>query len=365
MFNNDDLNFDPFATDFDFNETVQSTQPQVQQATVRPQAVSQTAQAVKPVRPAKPQVQQATVRPQAVHNQSTTISSYSANVSQVQPVYNNTSTTIPQQATQTIIEGAQGTTVFGSRTNRESTSFNEPIVSKYIEWKSTLKSFCYYDSNAKQLVPVDPSTEFIPLTATLSIKGTHQVGKKGTPSLHWNNVYSNEFTNYNSDYIVVREKDSYNGTVEEIAQGTYTRDIKPVVSELPYANFTINVYCLVRGSDEVVKFMFYKSSRDVGFDISNNRMQGQCFKLDAYEEAGSAIKYNIPVLAFNRITIEEDTKATELAKEIEDKLSARNKSFLGNLKRQQPVQAVQQPVALTQDQVDYYNSGYDDFNYMG
>lgn len=349
MFNNDDFNFDPFATDFEFSETVQPAQPQksmqpvqpVQQVqSVRPVQQAQPTRPVQPVQPTQPVRPVVPVQP----------------VAPVQPV-------TPVQ--QPVVEPVQGGTVFGSRTNKETVGFNEQIVSKWIEWKSSLKSFCYYDSNAKQLVPVDPNLEFIPLTATLSIKGTHQVGKKGTPSLHWNNVYSNEFTNYNSDYIVVREKDSYNGTTEDIAQGTYTKDIKPVISELPYANFTINVYCLVRGTEEVVKFMFYKSSRDVGFDISNNRMQGQCFKLDAYEEAGSAIKYNIPVLAFSRITIEEDSKATDLAKEIEAKLSARNKAFLGNLMKQQPVQPVQQNVQLTPDQVDYYNSSYDDFNYMG
>lgn len=333
--NNDDFNFDPFATDFDYTETVQPAQPQkpVQQAQQVVQPVRSVQQPVKPVQPVRP-VQQV-----------------------VQPV----------QPVQPIEPVQSNATVFGSRTGRESIGGgNEQLVSKWIEWKSSLKSFCYYDSNAKELVPVDSNLEFIPLTATLSIKGTHQVGKKGTPSLHWNNIYSNEFTNYNSDYIVVREKDNFNGTVEEIAQGTYTKDIKPVISELPYANFTINVYCLVRGTDEVVKFMFYKSSRDVGFDISNNRMQGQCFKLNAYEEAGSAIKYNIPVLSFSRITIEEDTKATDLAKDIESKLSARNKAFLGNLMKQQPVQSLQQAVPLSQDQVDYYNStSYDDFNYMG
>lgn len=335
--NNDDFNFDPFATDFDFAETVQPAQQKPVQPT------QQVVQPVRPVQPQKPVQQVQAVQP----------------VQPVRPVQPMV------QAVQPIESVQSNTTVFGSRTGKESVGVNEQLVSKWIEWKSSLKSFCYYDSNAKELVPVDPNLEFIPLTATLSIKGTHQVGKKGTPSLHWNNVYSNEFTNYNSDYIVVREKDNFNGTVEDIAQGTYTKDIKPVISELPYANFTINVYCLVRGTDEVVKFMFYKSSRDVGFDISNNRMQGQCFKLNAYEEAGSAIKYNIPVLAFSRITIEEDTKATDLAKDIESKLSTRNKAFLGNLMKQQPVQPVQQAVPLSQDQVDYYNSSYDDFNYMG
>lgn len=347
MFDNDDLNFDPFATDFDFAETVQ--QPQAQKP-VQPVRQVQQNQPVKQVQPVKQMN-----NPQAFANAQVVQSTQTQVVRPVAPV----------QSVQPAVDTAQGTTVFGSRTNRETVGRVETVASKRIEWKSSLKSFYYYDSEQKQLVTVDSSLEFIPLTATLSIRGTHQVGKKGTPSLHYNSIYSNEFTNYNSDYIVVNERDNYNGTTEVIAQGTYSKDIKPIISELPYANFTINVYCLVRGTDEIVQFMFSKSSRDIGYDISNNRMQGQCFKLDAYEEAGNAIKYNIPVLSFGRISLEEDSKATEIAKDVESKLAARNKSFLGNLTRQQPIQQTQQVVPVPQDQVDYYNSGYDDFNYMG
>lgn len=357
----DNLDFDPFAVDFEFNESVQPAQPvkPVQQVQQTPQV---QAQPVKPVSLNQP-VQQVQVK-----------QSQSQVVRPVQPMQTvqavTTQSVQPQPMVQPVQQvseadmSGQGTTVFGSRTNKESVGSFERIATKNIEWKSSIASFYYYDSEAKEIKQVDPNLEFIPLTATMSINGTHQVGKKGTQGLHYNRVYSNEFTNYNSDFIVVREKDNFNGTTEDIAQGTYTKDIKPIISELPYANFTINIYCLVRGTDEIVKFMFSKSSRDIGFDISKNRMIGQCFKLDAYEEAGSAIKYNIPVLSFGRISLEEDAKATELATDIEKKLASRNKAFVGSLMKQQPIQPVQpQQVQLSPEQVDFYNSGYEDFGY--
>jgi len=197
--------------------------------------------------------------------------------------------------------------------------------------------FTYRYYEAKEDVAIDPNTEFIPLTANMSIRGIHQVGKKGTPSLRYNMIYSNEFTNYTSETIVVREKDNFEGKTDVIAQGTYSADIKPVISELPYAKFTINVYALIRGTDEIVKFMFSASSREVGFDIANNRMVGQCFKLSAYEEAGNAVKYNIPVMSFSKISLEEDNKSNQLAAEVEKKIAARNRMMVGAVAKQQPL----------------------------
>ena len=214
----DNLDFDPFAVDFEFNESVQPAQPvkpvqqvqqtsQVQAQPVKPVSLNQPVQQVQVkqsqsqvVRPVQPMQTVQAVTTQPVQPQP-----------MVQPV---------QQVSEADMSG-QGTTVFGSRTNKESVGSFEQIATKNIEWKSSIASFYYYDFEAKEIKQVDPNLEFIPLTATMSINGTHQVGKKGTQGLHYNRVYSNEFTNYNSDFIVVREKDNFNGTTEDIAQGTY------------------------------------------------------------------------------------------------------------------------------------------------
>lgn len=212
----------------------------------------------------------------------------------------------------------------------------EQISSRRITWKSSKKVFESYNFDTKENKAVPANVEFIPLTATVSVTGSHPAGKKGTPSEHYNNVSSNEITDLNNEMIVVRERDAYEDTNIVLCQGYYSNSmtlpdgtvvppVKEAISNIPYANYTMNIYCIIRGTEEVVKFAFTKASRQAGFDINNN-MVGKAFKLkEAKENNNGGIVYYTPEIDFVDISADEDAKATEIAIKVEEKIK-KNKS---------------------------------------
>lgn len=211
----------------------------------------------------------------------------------------------------------------------------EKIASRRITWKSKNKAFESYNMETQESKTIPSSIEFIPLTATVSVTGSRPMGKKGTPSEHYNTIYSNEITDLNNELITVKEKDSYEDVVNEVCKGYYSKEyptqtgvlppVKEAISNLPYANYTMNIYCIVRGTEEVVKFAFTKASRQAGFDINNN-MTGKAFKLkEATEVNNGGIVYYTPSIEFVDITEDEDAKATEIAIQVEEKIK-RNKA---------------------------------------
>lgn len=201
----------------------------------------------------------------------------------------------------------------------------ETIAKRRIRWKSSSKAFESYNFETNENKVVPQNIEFIPLTATVSVTGSRPMGKKGTPSEHYNTISSNEVTNLDTEVMIVREKDPYEDTTNEICRGPYNTVVKEAIKDLPYANYTINIYALVRGSEEIVKFAFSKSSREAGFEINRN-MVGKAFKLkEAAENGNGGIVYYTPVIEFVDLTPTEDAKATEIAIEVEEKIK-RNKS---------------------------------------
>lgn len=212
----------------------------------------------------------------------------------------------------------------------------EQIASRRITWKSNKQAFESYNSETKESKVIPTNIEFIPLTATVSVTGSRPMGKKGTPSEHYNNIVSNEITDLNNELMIVRELDYYEDRRDEICKGYYSSSmtqadgsvlppIKEAISNLPYANYTMNIYCIVRGTAEVVKFAFTKASRQAGFDINNN-MTGKAFKLNGAAEVNNGgIVYYTPNIEFVDLTEAEDAKATEIAIEVEEKIK-KNKS---------------------------------------
>lgn len=214
-------------------------------------------------------------------------------------------------------------TSLGSRTNPRGQF--ETIAKRRIKWKSSSKAFESYNFETNENKVVPANIEFIPLTATVSVTGSRPMGKKGTPSEHYNTISSNEVTDLQNEVMIVKEKDTYEDTTTEICRGPYSTVVKEAIKDLPYANYTMNIYAIIRGSEEVVKFAFTKSSRQAGFDINNN-MTGKAFKLkEAAENGNGGIVYYTPVIDFVDITPEEDAKATEIAIQVEEKIQ-RNKA---------------------------------------
>lgn len=199
-----------------------------------------------------------------------------------------------------------------------------PITTKRITWKSSDKCFNCYDTETKETTKVAEGTEFIVLTSTMSILGARQCGKPGTPSNHWTNIYSNEFTNTKEDHLTVTEVDRYEDTRTTLLEGTY-QEIKEEVKKSPNMYFNLFVYALVKGTDEVVRFSFNKSSREAGFEVTNfENMKQKSFKLaGSVEQTNGSVHYNVPSMEFKEISPADDQKAIEKAREIKDALDRR------------------------------------------
>ena len=208
-----------------------------------------------------------------------------------------------------------------SEATRSGGSAFEKITDKSLTWKSSTKCFNCYDRATKETTAVDTKAEFIPLASSMSIEGSRQAGKPGTPSYRWIRLWSNEFLRTDEDLVVVREKDPFEDQTTIIAEGLY-KEVKEVTGPLSHATFTLNVYSLVRGTDDIVKFQFKGSSRELGFEITDREnMSGKCFKLSGVEEnTNGTIKFNKPLVEFSEITADEDHKANILAQDIREKL---------------------------------------------
>lgn len=208
------------------------------------------------------------------------------------------------------------------RSRGSNTNSYTPIATKYLTWKSADKCFNCYDTESKTTTTVNPDTEFIALTSTMSILGSRSVGKRGTPSFHWTNIYSNEFKDSKNEKVTVREVDKYEDSTNVLLEGTYT-DIKEQVKNSPDMYFNLYVYAMVRGTEDIVRFAFNKSSRDVGFDVTNrDNMNGKAFKLTGSEERqNGSVQYNVPVVNFVDISQAEDTRAIEITREIDEKIN--------------------------------------------
>ena len=202
----------------------------------------------------------------------------------------------------------------GARTRKSGGTY-ESITNKRITWSSSDKTFKMYDGDTKETTPIDPDQEYIYISHRMCITGARQVD-----STKYNRIYSNEFIDSKDQLVVINEYDRENEERKEIARGVYT-DLKETVKNTPGAAFTWAVYAIERDSENLVKFEFTRSSRNVGFDIIS-QYDHQCFKFGpAEEQKNGAIVYNVPTVEFYEITDQENDKATEIAEKVDAKLN--------------------------------------------
>lgn len=217
---------------------------------------------------------------------------------------------------ETPVENYQG----GARSRKSNGSY-ETVTNKRITWSSTDKAFKMYDGDTKETTKVDPEAEFIYISHRMCVTGAKQVdnGK-------YNRIYSNEFIDSKNQLVVISEYDSEKEERKEIGRGTYD-ELKETVKNTAGAAFTWNVYAIERGTDNLVRFEFTRSSRNVGFDIIGN-VDHQCFKFGpAEEQKNGAIVFNVPTVEFNEISDEENDKAIELAEKVDGKLNHNRAMF--------------------------------------
>lgn len=210
--------------------------------------------------------------------------------------------------------------MFGSRTS--SRRSHERIAKYSYLWKSSKEAFMAWDSEAKEEIELDANAVLIPLTSTMMITGSRPRGKGA--SLHYTNVYSNEFTNFDSDIVTVIENDGFDGTKTEIVKGVYSPAVKETIADLPYANFTKVVYCLY--GEDVVRLQLRSSSLRPWIEFENKLREkhidlyhGHGIKLNGVKEGSfGSVSYKTPVFAAVEIDSKDDARATEKAIEVED-----------------------------------------------
>lgn len=218
--------------------------------------------------------------------------------------------------------------MFGSRTSNRTTKY-EIIAEKNYRWKSTKQAFVAWDFDNQEEIELPADAVLIPLTATNSVTGSHEVDRNKATH-RFNSVFSNEFTDFKEDVVKVQEKDRLDGTKTVIVEGVYTPTIKEKIADLPWASFTKNIYCLCDG--EVVKLSLRASSltpwikfegkiRDDNIDF----MHGHGFVIGkATKEKNGSVEYYSPTYEIVKINEKDEQIANEKADEVEQAI-LRNK----------------------------------------
>lgn len=222
--------------------------------------------------------------------------------------------------------------MFGSRTKTQSQF--ERVAEKQYTWRSSDKQFEYYDKEAEKRVALPSDAILIPLTSTNSITGVHTVDQNKATE-RYNQIYSNEFTDYKSEIIKVRETDKLDGTKTVIYEGVYSPTIKEAIAAVPWCKFTKNIYCLLDG--EVVKLSLSASSLRPWIDFEDSLRKTHTILTDGHgikigkpvQKKNGAVVYFAPSFELCDVSAEDNAKADEIAVIVEEKL-AKNKLSAGS-----------------------------------
>lgn len=223
--------------------------------------------------------------------------------------------------------------MFGSRTHSQSQF--ERISEKTYSWRSAEQNFFYYDKEQEARVPLPEGAKLIPLTSTNSVTGVHGIDL-GRATERYNQVFSNEFTDYKNEVIRVRESDKLDGTTTVLFEGVYSPTIRDAIASVPYCKFTKNIYCLLDG--EVVKLELKASSLKPWIDFEDSLRKTKTYLTDGhYVSVGKAeqrktgsVTYYSPTFELGDITPEEDAEADRVAAEVEDKIARNRAARSGN-----------------------------------
>ena len=223
--------------------------------------------------------------------------------------------------------------MFGSRTKTYSQF--EQITNKNFIWRSADQNFFYYDKDTESRVALPEGAELIPLTTTNSITGIRE-RDHGKATQRFNQIYSNEFTDYKDEIIRVRESDKLDGTKTVLFEGVYSPTVRDAISGIQWCKFTKNIYCLLDG--EVVKLSLNGSSLTSWIEFEDKckkdhiyLVDGHCIKLGkAVQKKTGSVNYFAPTFELGDISDEDNLKADTIAAEVEEKL-ARNKVASGSV----------------------------------
>lgn len=221
--------------------------------------------------------------------------------------------------------------MFGSRTKTHS-KFEQVSEANYT-WRSSDQNFFYYDSESGERVALPENAKLIPLTTTNSITGIRE-RDHGKATQRFNQIYSNEFTDYREEIIKVRENDKLDGTKTVIFEGVYIPTLKEAISGVQWCKFTKNIYCLL--DEKVVKLSLSGSSLNAWIDFETECKKNHVYLVDGHyitlgepvQKKTGSVNYFAPTFELGDITEEENKIADEMAAIVEEKL-ANNKVASG------------------------------------
>lgn len=213
--------------------------------------------------------------------------------------------------------------MFGSRTKTHS-QFEQVSEANYT-WRSAEQNFFYYDKDSESRVALPENARLIPLTSTNSITGVRE-RDHGKATQRYNQIYSNEFTDYKDEIVRVRESDKLDNTRTVLFEGVYSPTVRDAISGIQWCKFTKNVYCLLE--DKVVKLSLSGSSLTAWIELEEqckkNRIyltDGYCIKLgQPVQKKTGSVNYFAPTFELDTISEEENRVADEMAAVVEGKL---------------------------------------------
>ena len=183
-------------------------------------------------------------------------------------------------------------------------------ATRWFEWKSSEKSFQFYDKEKKEVVPVKLPFTFIVLDRTATIKGYNSKLKLG--------IYSNEVRDTREQPLAVK----YHGA-ETIAEGMWSEIKDKVGSKSVGGKFALNIYLAFRAGKQLFIGCFQATGCALGawfeFEKANRRTifeKAVTVKTTRHDSSGD-VEYDAPVFTLADVTEETNEQAKELDKDLQ------------------------------------------------
>lgn len=187
-----------------------------------------------------------------------------------------------------------------AHTNQEAPKSTNPTA-KYLAWKSTTKSFTYYDKAAGENVEVALPLKFVFLQHYHTVKGWNDATQTG--------IYANEVYYIGREELSVR---TFKG--KDIASGLY-KDIKADVNAAG-GKYHRSVYVMLEDgtvANVSLKGAVVKSWSDF-MEESKNLVDNQWITIESSkDEKKGSVKYSVPVFTLGKPLNAEESNAADNA----------------------------------------------------
>lgn len=180
------------------------------------------------------------------------------------------------------------------------TESNNPVA-KWLEWKSEVKCFAYYDKEQGKNIEVPLPFKFLTIDEYHTVKGWHDASNSG--------IYANEVKNIGSEPIKVNSFGKSN-----IAEGLY-KDIKKEVNDAG-GNYYKSLYIMLEDG-ELCNLCIKGSAVKAWGDFTQKarrRLPDEWVSITEVEELKKGrIEYSVPIFKFDGSLTEAKGKLADTA----------------------------------------------------